>query len=246
MRCPMFVATGLLSLLGAPSWAGAVTFQDSEFLDQDWTVVELYYGTGGSWSASHSATGGNPDAYRIVNTVVNAAGSENSAVWSFHFRTGAGYDPAASGPIASLDYAESAICSGPGGAAGQATGPAIRQAGDIYYAQGIGTGNLGVWVEIEWLGVEATDFARVDGSGVHDTQHPDFSAGGAPLEFGFVRANSQAPGFGGYAKMGGIDNWSVTIVPDPAVSAGQDLPVSTWAQIKALYAEHDDRTPRPR
>jgi hypothetical protein len=43
--------------------------------------------------------------------------------------------------------------------------------------------------------------------------HPDFSAGGAPIEFGFIRIISSPAGNVASTRTVGIDNWSVTVNP---------------------------------
>ena len=54
---------------------------------------------------------------------------------------------------------------------------------------------------------EAVEDDLIDG-----TQHPDFSATGASIEFGFVRINSTAiGGIVAFSTVAGLDNWSLTI-----------------------------------
>ena len=64
------------------------------------------------------------------------------------------------------------------------------------------------------------------------TQNPNFSASGAPIQFGFYRSNSTSVGGNGMATYGGIDNWSVTVRYDAATPARS----ATWGSVKAGYA----------
>ena len=55
--------------------------------------------------------------------------------------------------------------------------------------------------------VNVTPFTIFD-----NTQHPNFSAGGAPIQFGFFRANGTSLNGPAYTLAAGIDNWQVTVV----------------------------------
>jgi hypothetical protein len=60
----------------------------------------------------------------------------------------------------------------------------------------------------------ATDFIAISGG----SGTPDFSASGAAITFGFWRAFSAPTGSNAGTRIGGIDNWMVTVnsVPEPA------------------------------
>jgi len=66
------------------------------------------------------------------------------------------------------------------------------------------------------------------GSIFDNTQHPNFSAAGAPIQVGFFRANGT---FGnGYTLSAGIDNWQVTITAAGAPPVTSVIPtLSEWA-----------------
>ena len=75
-----------------------------------------------------------------------------------------------------------------------------------------------------------------------NTQHPNFSAGGAPIQFGFFRANGTGVNGGAYTLAAGIDNWQITLIaaaPPAAVVAVPALgpiELGVLAGILALLA----------
>ena len=64
-----------------------------------------------------------------------------------------------------------------------------------------------------------------------------FSGNGAPLSFGFYYYAINPRNSPGWSVIGGVDNWSVTIVPEPACGM-----LLTVALVRCLLA----RAPRPR
>jgi hypothetical protein len=78
-------------------------------------------------------------------------------------------------------------------------------------------------------GLTATDFGLVavtQSTIFDDTQHPDFSAGGAPIQFGFFRANGTGVNGGAYTLAAGIDNWQTTIVAAEPASSRVGVPAA--------------------
>ena len=184
--------------------------RDSTFADGDWSVVTFTFGDGGLVEAAQS-TDGYPPPSRRVREVVNASPSptEFSAIWGIHLFGGKVYDPQVQGPFASVDYFEDArLVQGFGD--GQATGVAVRQNGNVYVGQA-GTTPAFAWTPKERIGIAASSFVRIMNGGFDGSAHPDFSASGAPIEFGFMRANSTSPGAIGYEMIALIDNWTVLI-----------------------------------
>jgi hypothetical protein len=203
---PVFSIMLTLSTLG--SLARATDIFDGEFTT-GWEFVQVTTGNGGSFSVGYGSDG-NPGTYLITNTHTNA---NCGAIYGFGFKTDSPYDPAVKGPIEVLSYSEDAkLVNGFGG--GQANGPAIRQGGSVYRIPGIATGTNFSWYALN-LGLDATSFVKVlggsCGSDVDEFSHPDFSENGAPIEFGFSRANSQIDGQGAYDISAGIDNWHVSV-----------------------------------
>jgi hypothetical protein len=113
------------------------------------------------------------------------------------------------GPIGTLDYDEDALLFAPAGD-GQLTGLAIRQ-GDVVYVHPVGVTPDVVWTHKSKAGITAADLYELNDAGQLFTSHPDFSATGAPIQFGFLRANSNGNGGGAYTLSGAIDNWFVRV-----------------------------------
>jgi uncharacterized membrane protein len=123
-------------------------------------------------------------------------------------------DPAAAGGFASISYAERAIRLEGGGA--QATGVALKQ-GDNVYIRTIATTEENVWTPKRTgaTPVLPADFSLLVGPG---PSTPDLSAGGAPFQIGFFRANSgPAPSAGG-TRVAGLDDLVIALYP-PCTSA---------------------------
>lgn len=196
-------------LLPVSACLGAVTFFDGTFNDADWDVIRDEYGNGGTVTISQR-TGGNPGEYRhIVNTVdPSPGGGEPSGVLGFHKCLAAVYDPQTQGAIASIDYSEDSIMFS-GFGHGQATGPALMQDGLVYYYLPSLYCNQRSWTTQTLHSLTAEDFLCICGAGVCVPEHPDFSALGRPIVFGFWRGNSSR--YYGYTIVAGIDNWSLTV-----------------------------------
>ena len=193
----------------------AVTFSDSEFNDADWELLVLTHEAGGDTTAVRSESGGCPDAHRIITTMVGTANrGTQSGVIGFHRRIGATYAPAKEGAFEYIDYSECAAVYETVFADGQATGPALRQDGKVYFYY-LSTGPSGAWYTKSATNIWATNFFLV--SSVNATQwydpkqHPDFSTNGGPIEFGFWRGNFTCPGCPGYTVSAGIDQWSLAL-----------------------------------
>ena len=225
-----------VSTLVSVANAAPVTFSDGTFSDPDWTLSDYTIGGGGVSSATQQVVGGNPGAFREVTTSIPAGGGERR-VFSFNFRNGALYDPQAQTAIASIDYSEDAIIF----SLAQTVGPAIRQNGMLYAFEIISTFTGTTWTPVS-QNLKSEDFDLFGPGGVDATQHPDFSASGLPIEFGFIRGLGAPAGSapGGATSIGGIDNWSVAVnaVPVPSAlplfgSAMAVLGFIRWRQSKA-------------
>lgn len=225
----VFALSLLLLVPGRASAQGVVTFQDGTFLNADWSITTETLNLGGSVTGAQVATGGAPGAFRrITNTLNSAAGTGvSNTVYGAHFRAGAVYNPATTGAILTINYSEdSQRNSSVGGV--QACALALRQNGTIYYGPGFLTpSTVGVWATTSQTGLVASQFdAAAPG-----VQNPDFSPTGAPIEFGFSRANSTSVGGDGGQTIGGIDDWTVVINHDAPVATHP----STWGKVKALF-----------
>jgi hypothetical protein len=243
LRC----TTALWVLLAVlPSHAAAQTSaSDSTFLDSDWSLTQFLAGNGGSSTAAQVLAGGNPGSFRNVTDVLNAAplGSQ-TIVLSTSIYTPFTYSPSVAGAIASLNYVEDAACTAGCFGDGQSTGPALLQGGNLYILIPVViTGPSTAWSLHTLNGLTAADFGRVNVTPftiVDNTQHPNFSAGGAPIQFGFFRANGTSLNGPGYTLSAGIDNWQVTLLaaatPPSAIPALGMAELAVLAGLLALLA----------
>lgn len=181
----------------------------------------------GTATITHHATAGNPDAW--LGVLIAPSGSQIAAVF---LRKGVVHDPGApGGALASITHEEDAVCApyDPEPRPCQATGPALRQDGDVFIAsfnpEFVTTSwPLPIWKRFART-FSADDFAWIahcDGAECSATaprvrSHPDFSAAGPPIELGFFRAKS-----GGIVTEAGIDNWVVRANPHCTTPAACD------------------------
>jgi len=235
----------LLLVFAFVGLAQSATFSDSVFADSDWTVFDVFQGNGGSSSgiqATGGPTGDLDTTFREIIVNVNAAPAGGvSTVISVHTKAGAVYDPATQGAIASIDTAQDAIflsftIGGVGPqdpntcpTCGPGTGLFIGQGGKSYFRT-LGAVDSASWKHLAATGLTATDFVEMTTDGiVLPESHPDFSAAGGLLEFGFFRHNS-TPNVSAQT-VSGIDNWTVTVHP---------LVVPPEEQIEALIDQVED------
>lgn len=182
--------------LGAGTHAGM--FFDGDFLDVDWSIVNVV-GPAGGQTGAHVMTGGNPDMFRSVLTTTN------SIVQSAHVRSGWSYDTALGAVQAiewSIDYRNI-------NSFGQGHAYALMvEQGGVYYRGGGGiTGSSSfVWESHNAVLLESS-FVQIGGGG-----NPNFSSG--VLNFGFVTSND-----GGNGINVGYDNLSINFVPEPGTIA---------------------------
>ena len=231
----------IATIVALSSPVAAQTVSDSTFLDADWALTQFTTPGGGTDTAAQSLSGGNPGAFRNVTDALNAAGgpSLNGVVLSTSIYTPFTYNPGISGAISSLAYSEDAACTSGCFGQGQSTGPAVQQGSNLYIfsSSSVITGPSATWTNHPLSGLTAVDFGLVnvaaDGSSFFDnTQHPNFSGGGAPIQFGFFRANGTSLGGGAYTLTAGIDNWQITIgaaPPPPPVILTPVPTLSAWA-----------------
>ncbi len=190
----------LAALLAAVSvtHAGTTRFYDGTFNNSDWEAIEFNSsGDPSDYQSSQQASGGNPGEFMLTST--NWQGT--ALVARYEQQRGAVYDPKTQGAIDSITYSEDNI-SLPNA---QATGPAIRQDGIIYWADPV-TVQHADWKTHTWAGLTEADFVVPSDS----SKHPDFSSAGSTVEFGFFRANSGSGYSGGWISAG-IDNWCVSV-----------------------------------
>ncbi|TMH03962.1 MAG: hypothetical protein E6H67_11780 [Betaproteobacteria bacterium] len=213
-------AIATIAALSSPT--AAQTVSDNTFLDTNWALYLFWAGNFtagslGSTTATQVAVGGNPGAFRNVTNVLDAAppGLQTIVVSMSIYRLFV-YDPGVSGAITSINYSEDAACTAGCFGQGQSTGPALLQGANIYILSSstVVTGPALTWANHTLTGLTAADFGLVrvmsNGTLFDNTNHPNFSAG-APIVFGFFRANGTGVSGPGYTLSAGIDNWRVTI-----------------------------------
>ena len=209
----------LAALTSMHAMAQTAVVSDSTFLNTDWTLSQFFVGNAGTVTAVQDLAVGNPAPSRIVTDSVGAGPSATteSVVLGASIYTPFTYNPAVSGAIASLNYTEDAACTSGCFGQGQSTGPAVLQGGNVYILCCISviTGPGLTFANHALTGLTAADFGLVSlttaGGTSDSTQHPNFSASGAPLQFGFFRANGSSNGGAAYTLAAAIDNWQVSI-----------------------------------
>jgi hypothetical protein len=196
-----------------------VVFEDGEFLDSDWaaTAVADPPLQGSTASASRVEAGGNPGAFRSLTHQLPADAVPRS-VRLFNTALLATYDPATQGAIYVIEFLED--CTNVAGTANliSFTLPMFEQAGRRYTASddfGSGCPSPGWYGRRFSSSYRADYFLLADGPACGAGEScPNFSAGGAPIRFGFVSAgklNDGTPSGSYPSRTGGIDNWKVTV-----------------------------------
>ena len=211
------------ALAAVPAACATVNFSDGNFTS-GWSDPHLVVVDSSNFSivTSNPVTGGNPNFYRQEDhsgtrngSAIDLAGFNMLAL-----NSAATYDPSSQGAILSIDYAYDVIHLG--GNVAVAVAPGLSQGGKTYrFFNGGQAAIASVWSAIAANGLTSFSFHEVTNSGVYATtidanSHPDFSASGGQITFGYIVAN----GWGGTINATtGIDNWSVTLnteTPEPA------------------------------
>lgn len=203
MRIPIstkWVLPVLVTLV-SPSltMASPYVFVDGTFAPGTWTTDVRPTGSSEGYSVTQQTSGGDPGDYSQI-TISSPGG------WTAIDEMSAfSYAPATLGAIAALSVSYS-LQTQPG--PDQADYFQIRQNG-IYYQLPAGdwqTGYYPTWTNFSFI-TTASDWSDSSGDG----NHPDFSAAGSPIQFGFYAANSYA------SSTVGVDNFQVSVssIPEP-------------------------------
>jgi hypothetical protein len=191
----------------------AVLIEDGDFQVTGWSVSAIAdpAQNGPTHSEDRSASGGLPGAFRhMVHTLT--AGPSSLRV--FNTQASLSYDPQAQGAVHAIDYREDCNrLSASTPSLDILSFPTLEQAGRRYVSSR-GRGCLSSWVgNFDPLpSLQATDFTQLDGPACGSGEScPDFSAGGAPLRFGFERRASLQAGAPAGSIEHGIDNWKISI-----------------------------------
>lgn len=203
--------------------ANAFTAADGFFDPVDWSY-EVRYDIGLSSvgaSVSQMPTGGYPNAFQQMSYSMDWSGVQTyGSVYVIARHLGFSYDPSAFGAISSVDYAEDQTRTSAAWSPAQVAGYSVLfQSGKVFLGTGFVFGPTDFnWSERTTLGLTAADFVELDGMNVLLGSHPDFSATGSAINFGYARSNSYS--FSSTISHG-IDNWSFTVasIPEPANGA---------------------------
>lgn len=222
----LFVFT--LGLLLSAQPAAAIVFSDADFNPADW-VAQAFLTETSTAAASTQLSGGNPDDHRKID-LYSSSGFQQPTGKSMlvELKISAVVSPVALGGITVVDYQEDHRCTCVGG--GVLWGPALEQGGLYYIVPGNSMPNSFTlpWTVEALTGLTATDFEEVVISSptlTNAASHPDFSATGLPITFGYVRAKAFLATTSSF-----LDNWSVSI-NETAVGAE----TRPWGVVKALY-----------
>ncbi len=208
--------------------AHAVIFQDGDFDPSQWQT-QLFMTYTSTANNSTLSSGGNPASFRSLY-MFSSMGFMQPTGRSMvvELKTSAVVSPATLGGITHVDYAEDHYCECFGG--GVLWGPALEQNGTYYIVVGnvMPNGINSVWGNEILMGLTENDFVEVDVNSAtwsNPNSHPDFSAAGSPVTFGFVRAKA----FTGWTESV-MDNWLVH-VNESVVSNEQQ----SWGSLKASF-----------
>ena len=203
----------------APRQQSSTIISDGDFNPTDWTVTVTKIGSPTTLTQQQT-TGGNPGNYRTTTDTFPAMGPfDLYTVTTFHLFQGAAYDPSTQGAIDHLDYQEDNLLASfsPAHNSPQVRGYfVIEQNGTIFAPFAFSTINTTTWQTYSSTGLQANQFYMFDNpiEGVH----PDFSAQGAPITFGYARYRDRYSGDPADVPLNqelvyehGIDNWMVTI-----------------------------------
>lgn len=218
-------------LVTASHALATITFTDGVFANVQWSLAATQ-NTGTVNTAPQGfqvPSGGAPAEFRRINH-----NSFTNIIVTHHVNSLAAYDPGASGAIGSIAFSADLLAILSHANINVGISLLVVQNGQYYYTPaqaGPGVGGyflnntLNTWVGFSTTLI-AADFARFG----NPAAHPDFSASGAPIQFGFSAFNDNA-GFN-TSRAVGVDNWSMTINPVPAPGLAVVVPVA--ASIRAF------------
>ncbi len=232
--------------------AGTVVYEDSTFNDADWSFrfidfgfVEIQIPTDRQFLA-----GGNPDAYREIHIKIPPSISDRWGLFGVYSKAGATYEPSTQGPIEAIQYSEDAVNLS---TSGQQIGLSIIQEYPdedppfvaIYAALDSVTETA--WTRKSLRNLKANDFFLIDGGIVNINAHPDFSASGGRMTFGYVRGRDGASPLGASLDLlAGIDNWRVEVESTsndaPVADAGPD---QFWQDVPPVISLDGSKSTDP-
>ena len=184
--------------LAAFAQADSVVITDTDFVGPQWSSLAGDFleqndcGHSDTRSNSRQTSGGTPGAYLRLNLTVGAAFGPCfvlSQGQAFHAFTGITYNPAVDGAITSLDYSDSRrLDPASGNYTNEFFRPALKQGSQIFVFASVFPGSTtSTWSNISLPNLTAANFRSAFSA------HPDFSASGAPIQFGVYQAGQTAP-----------------------------------------------------
>ncbi|MDE2147131.1 MAG: PEP-CTERM sorting domain-containing protein [Burkholderiales bacterium] len=231
-----------LGLGTAAASAAPVSFFDGTFNLANYSQLSYTTDPTVTITASQLTSGGNPgDALSVQFAIPGGPVSLES--YQGFVNTAFTYDPSVQGPVAGIDFSSDRYVD-----YGSVLNPLITtlsrplllQSGQAYLAPFLDPQVRSAWFTSAKSGLTAADFAGFDfGTGaINAAAHPDFSAGGAPIEFGLASrlllnlpTGLGAPLTAEYR----FDNLAITLnpaatVPEPPTWAliGLALPALLW------------------
>ena len=178
--------------------------RDETFSPGNWSVVKIVDGLGDGTASAGQGSGGNPGPYRKILHEWGGPGN----IISGHLSVGSWYNPAEQGGIISLDFSYDLFLFDGGSSNAVAYRPLLFQ--DNIYFQYTG-GKAHNALEPKWISFISKDLTADSFSAIgNQSQHPDFSKSGSPIQFGILAGNGRDYE-GRTATDSGVDNWVVTI-----------------------------------
>jgi hypothetical protein len=150
-------------------------------------------------------------------------------------RAGAVHDPSVDGAITSVNFSYDLFHFNPPPSQAVAFGLLVLQNGTYYKS----TDDLAfdaAWIGFSRVGVTALDLDKISGPA---GDHPDFSAAGSPLQFGYFSRNTSDAA--SLHREGGIDNWSVTTLPEPTCVSAALLAAALSLAFRHRSSRHEKR-----
>ncbi len=210
------VVPAVVLLVGPASAFTDTVISDGTFTPASWTHSILWSRpTANLGPMTQELSGGNPGFYqRGQHQTVGSF----AAIYDGHLYTGGpSYDPSTQGAIASLDVQYDYIdLPGPGG--GTQNGLLVSQGGHTYIRY-VDSSFWSSWHTHALAGITQGDtvWEEVSASGT-SSGHPDFSAAGGPMRFGYYTFNWSLPQGFDIQRIWGVDDFQVTVHGNAATS----------------------------
>jgi hypothetical protein len=216
MKTPAVLPAALLLLCSLSANAATSVFSDADFEEVDWEEVLMVRpppdgdgnGTGDGTAFRELDPFPDPDneddSYRQVYVIRDpAVAGADVSTRLFSVARDARHDPSIEGAVTRVDLSLWGIL-----LEGDTVGtvePALLQGGKVYVAAGLALPET-VWTHKEFPGLEQNDFSE---PGLPDS-HPDFSATGSEITFGFAYLVTAATA-AAVESTAGFDDWRLVV-----------------------------------